>query len=288
MNGNVAHGGGWREGVSAQAVEACIAGVSCKLVGREVPRHYRCMSMLQAQPTVLCTIGMHGSASTWVFNVARELLGATFGEAQILPFFADRLEHLPDARAQSGLRLIIKSHEGSDELEAWLDAAGAQRILSIRDPRDAVLSLVQRFGMGLNPSVGAILRDAARVQRLAANGAPIWRYEDRFYDSPESVGHLASQLGLTPPAELQEAIFQRYRTAAVREFANSLSTLPETRLTQVGPFAMDKVTQILGPHIGDGTIGKWRGLPAQLQLQLNDIFGPFLAQFGYAEAVLPG
>jgi hypothetical protein len=46
-------------------------------------------------------------------------------------------------------------------------------------------------------------------------------------------------------------------------------------------FKMDRVTQILGPHIGDTHSGKWYDLPMQMQTELTRIFRPFLDRFGY-------
>ncbi len=224
---------------------------------------------------------MHGSASTWVFNAAREIVTAALGEAAVLTFFADKMEHLPDETTREAKTLIIKSHEGSPALDEWLDANGALRLLSMRDPRDATLSLMQRFRMALEPSANAIARDGNRILRLAARGIPVWRYEDGFFRHPETLEALAARLHCPLPPELRSHIFARYSTDSVRDFAQNLQTLPPDRLTQVGPYAMDKITQILAPHIGDGACGKFRSLPPELQPQLTQFFTPLLKPFGY-------
>jgi hypothetical protein len=78
-----------------------------------------------------------------------------------------------------------------------------------------------------------------------------------------------------------EAIFARYRTSAVQAFAQAIDSLPDERVQMVGAFKMDRVTQILGPHIGDGRDGKWYDLAPRLQVELTRLFGPFLDRFGY-------
>lgn len=233
-------------------------------------------------PRIICTIGMHGSASTWVFNAAREILTAALGEDAVLHFFADKMVHLPDEARRAGKTLIIKSHEGSPEFEDWLDANGALRLLSIRDPRDATVSQMQRFRMGLQASANAIARDGIRLQRLAARGIPVWRFEDGFFEREATLDALAARLSCPLPAQLRAEIFARYETEAVRDFAANLLLLPPERITHVGPFAMDRITQILTPHIGDGASGKFRALPPDLQPQLTKFFAPLLTQFGYA------
>lgn len=237
-------------------------------------------------PRIVCTIGMHGSASTWVFNAAREILGAAAGEDAVLPFFADKFPQVPP-EAKAALRadgkiLLIKSHEGNAPFEDWLDQHEALRFLSIRDPRDATVSLMQRFGMALTPAAEAIARDGARLAHLAARGIPVWRYEDGFFTRPAALESLAARLGCPLSAELCREIMTRYSTEAVRAFAQNLDALPPERRTMIGPYAMDRITQILGPHIGDGAHGKFRALPPDVQEQLSRFFAPLLNQFGYA------
>jgi len=190
--------------------------------------------------------------------------------------------HLPDEAAMAGKTLIIKSHEGSPEFEHWLDANGALRLLTIRDPRDATVSQMQRFRSPLQHAANAIARDGMRLQRLAARGIPVWRFEDGFFEHEATLDALAARLSCPLPAALRAEIFARYATAAVRDFAANLGSLPPERLTQVGPFVMDKITQILEPHIGDSASGKFRALPPDLQPQLTKFFAPLLTQFGYA------
>jgi len=54
---------------------------------------------------------------------------------------------------------VIKSHHGSEGMDAWLAAEGARVILSVRDPRDASLSMAQRFNVG---SGGAALNQSSK------------------------------------------------------------------------------------------------------------------------------
>jgi hypothetical protein len=224
---------------------------------------------------------MHASASTWVFNVARELLIAAVGDAQVLTFYADQPAQMPDETARAARHLVIKSHHGSAELDAWLAAAPARIVLSMRDPRDACISMSQRFKAPLNHTVRWIANDCNRLLRLAPQSHPLLRYEDRFFDDPTAADRLAHALGLRPAPAVIEAIFSRYRTEAVRSFAQKLGDLPPERLTPVASFMMDRVTQILAPHIGDARSGKWRDLPVPLQAELTRMFAPFLDRFGY-------
>jgi hypothetical protein len=230
---------------------------------------------------LVATIGLHGSASTWVFNVVRELMIASLGDGRVLAVYADEVAQVPDGPACAGRHLVIKSHHGSAGLDAWLATGRARIFLSVRDPRDACISMAQRFQAPLNHTVQWIANDCNRLARLAVQGHPLLRYEDRFFENPESAERLAHALGLRLAPAVIEAIFARYRTEAVRSFARGLADLPAERLTMVGSFMMERVTQILGPHIGDARSGKWRDLPGPLQTELTGLFRPFLVQFGY-------
>ena len=228
-------------------------------------------------PRLVATIGMHASASTWVFNVVRELLVASVGAHRVKSLYADERAQVPDFADH----LVIKSHHGSADLDAWLGAANARIFLSVRDPRDACLSMAQRFGSPLEHTVRWIANDCNRLLRLAPLGHPLLRYEDRFFEDRAVAGRISLALGIEPTPELIDAIFARYSTEAVREFSERLGELPPERLTTVVTFKMDRVTQILGPHIGDTRSGKWRNLPMQVQTELTRIYRPFLDRFGY-------
>ncbi len=234
----------------------------------------------QLAPPLVATIGLHASASTWVFNVVRELMIATSGEAGVLTLYADDPAGIPDETARAGRHLVIKSHHGSAALDAWLAAHQARVLASVRDPRDACVSMSQRFGANLAATTRWIANDCDRLLRLPPPPL-LLRYEDRFFELPDTVTRLGHALGLRTTAGQRAAIFDRYRTEDVREFARTLAELPPARITLVNGVPMDTVTQILAPHIGDTRSGKWRDLPDPAQADLTRLFAPFLDRFGY-------
>ena len=133
----------------------------------------------------------------------------------------------------------------------------------------------QRFAAPLQHSARWIANDCKRVARLAAQGYPYLRFEDGFLTIRPLVDRLATLLGIGCEPAVRDGIFGRYRTEAVRCFARSLEALPPERLTTVGPYRMDRITQVLAPHIGDGRSGKWRDLPLPVQAELTRWFQPF-------------
>ena len=222
-------------------------------------------------------IGLHGSASTWVFNVVRELrLAHAPHEAQ--SGYADQLHELPPSAAK---RLTLKSHHGSDGLEDWFVAQNATLILSLRDPRDAAISMSQRFKSPLNATVRWLANDCRRFLRLAPRAQVILRYEERFFERRESVDALAGGLGIEVLGQVADEIFARYSADSVKAFAKNLATLPPERIEKSPDRLMDTVTHIHTPHIGDREVGKWRRTNPETREALTKYFFAYLKELQY-------
>ena len=230
-------------------------------------------------PLLVATVGLHASASTWVFNVARELLIAAYGEEAVMTLYADEIALLPTRTARAGRHLVVKSHHGSAPIDRWFVERGARVLVSVRDPRDAAVSMAQRFRRRLGDTVQWILGDCEHVMRLEPH--LLLRYEDRFFDDAATIERIAETIGVPVDPVARETIFARYTTEAVREFAQQVADLPAERLQMVAGVPMDKVTQILAPHVGDTSVGKWRGAPPMHQAELNRLFAGFMERYGY-------
>ncbi len=234
-------------------------------------------------PRLIVTIGLHSSASTWVYNTVRELMIARFGGEQISAIFAETVEEMIADRSLAGRHVVWKTHHGGPNWEAFAWLSRATAVLSVRDPRDAAVSLMQRFAVETKPAMGAIGQDCLRAMQCADAGCPVLRYEDRFFEDAETVGKLARAIGAEVSAKARARIFERYRTEAVSAFADNLAGLSTARVSgSVGSSQFDRVTQIHTAHIGNGRIGKWREtLPPAQQREATDYFAPFLRRFGY-------
>jgi len=228
------------------------------------------------------TIGLHRSASTWAFNVARKLLLADGPPRNALSFYADQVEEIPPEAATKA-RGLMKSHHGSPELDACLDARPTRLVLTLRDPRDAALSMAQRFQAPPRDTVVWLCNDCVRLARLRERPHLALRYEAWFFEAPETVFALAADLDVEAPPQAMQSIFTAYRADAVRAFAQSLAALPAERVDTAGRFLVDRVTHIHAPHIGDGRSGKWKQLAPETRQALASALRPHLAAFGYEE-----
>lgn len=235
-----------------------------------------------AAPRLILAVGVRGSASTWAFNVAREVMAAAIGTAAVAPCFANTPDDLAAAGAAGAACVVCKTH-GVAGLDRLARQDGARAIVTVRDPRDAVLSLIERFGTPPAVALRGVAESCNAVLGCAGPGVPVLRYEDGFFERTETVALLARHLGVAVAAADLARIFAAWRTDAVRAFAATVPTLPADRLVADGAaFCFDRLTQVHRTHIGDGRVGKWRErfAPAA-QAELGRVFAPFLHHFRY-------
>ena len=237
--------------------------------------------------SVVSTIGLHGSASTWVFNIARELTVVSTGEAAMGSGFAEQVQAARALEKPGVTDLVIKSHRGDEAFDQWLKERQAKIILSIRDPRDAALSMARRFRTPIAFTSNWVLADCRRISALMGREHLLLRYENRFFEDPLSVRAIAETIDINVTAEVADQIFASYTASAVREIADSLIHLPPGHVQHVGRFRMDPKTQILEGHVGDRRSEKWRELDEASERRLTECFFDYLLWFGYPTTARP-
>lgn len=227
-------------------------------------------------------MGLHGSASTWVFNVARELVSAAVGKDLVISCFGATPAALLAQPGIFGRHLVCKTH-GWPNLNVFAYLTDAAVVVSVRDPRDCVLSLMERFSETFPRAMNGLAQDCRHAAACADANSLVLRYEDHFFDDLETVRMLARHIGVEVSDPVAREIFDRYRTEAVRAFAATIESLPRERLDGDGkPLLFDLVTHITRTHIGDGRIGKWRErADTQQRNAMTQQFSTFLVRFGY-------
>jgi hypothetical protein len=219
---------------------------------------------------ILC-LGLYGSGSTWVFNAAREV-AAVLG-APVASCYAENLA--PIAALPQGGR-IVKAHHLTPAAERFVAARVTRMICTIRDPRDAVLSLHERVYPKFGVALDKVAASAAFAARYADDPRCLTlRYEDGFVDDPAVFERLAEVFGGRLRAADRERLFMRFRRAAIEA---QIAALPAA-----GADAFDAQTQWHRHHAGrTGVVGRWReGLTAAQVGIVEKRLAGFIGRLGY-------
>ncbi|WP_162488246.1 hypothetical protein [Azospirillum lipoferum] len=230
---------------------------------------------------IVLVCGMFSSASTWTFNVVVDLLRLTTPCHVAFAAILNGETRLPTP--PNGTALVLKTHGWGDPA-AFLDRHPDIRCLvTIRDPRDAVVSLMQRFDYGFDHALSYAAQGAGGIVGAACQPESLLlRYENGFMDQAMTIGLIAAHLSLQPSAAEMEALFQRLRPDAVQ------ATIVEAELKNRFPKGLppgetaDPATQWHPGHIGDRLIGKYaRFLDQTRQTAVVARMAPYMAHFGY-------
>ena len=108
-------------------------------------------------------------------------------------FYADNFAMFPPDTEHARV-LVIKAHEPSKGLVYLARVTRGQMFLTLREPRDAIASLMQRFGHGFDGALKETARHSARIVELDREEDMITiRYEDGFFDRFETVDEIATR-----------------------------------------------------------------------------------------------
>lgn len=235
-----------------------------------------------AEPLIFVCCCQHGSGSTWMFNLAREICRTM--AVNFVSCSQDSDAYLPWDALGSRL-LIVKAHNPTAGLRSLIANADVPAIITVRDPRDAVASHLQRFPNSLAQNFDQALEAiAVSAERLVALSRlcqlPIFRYEDGFVGRNETFDKVAALLGVSPSEEQRVAILDGLSPSAVRETVAALEAAGAIR----GEKMWDRETQWHAGHVGDGKIGKFKAVltPSQQQ-EVLDRTREFYECFGYAD-----
>ncbi|HEX5326528.1 MAG TPA: sulfotransferase domain-containing protein [Acetobacteraceae bacterium] len=237
---------------------------------------------------MLWCLGMQASASTWIYNVALKLAPILAPEVPAKGSFVGfrgRLGYLADER----LLHIVKSHGVDAPTTAELERRAKSIVMSIRDPRDAVASLMLYHDEDFRQALTEVVRSAETCLRLAADQRTLLlRYETGFTDDPATIDRLAGSFGRpVPPAE-RDRIFAESRRGAIEKLIDQIEELPTAK--RIGTDLLDSTTQWHRLHAGrTGEVGKWRRTLTDSQVgRIEARLQDWMAGFGYAPSRPPG
>jgi len=239
---------------------------------------------------IICS-GLKRSASTWSYNVCRELLVRSLdpSKAVLIASYATNtdaaLQRLA-RRKPDGRRLValLKAHEVGPWTLAGIRQRKIRNVYTVRDPRDALASLIRFWPPTDDEPFGTYVRNFQKwlIQGEAfieERASLVIRYEDMLEDPRKHVRAIARYIGLRADerriAAVDEATSHENLQAAVARIEGAAED-PEA--------AFDPKLQLHRRHLDSGEIGRWRH-------ELNDeerrkavvAFLPWLVSLGYEE-----
>jgi hypothetical protein len=230
-------------------------------------------------PRVILCVGLKSSGSTWLYNVVIQLLKAKM-RGGVRAFYADNFPMFPLDTERARV-LVVKAHEPSRSLVHLMRLRGCM-FLSVREPRDAIASLLQRFGHGFEGALKETARQSARIVELARSEDMVtYRYEGGFCDRRETIHQIATALGIRVSKAVCEDIFRSLTREAVRQKIG--------KLQKRGAFGKKPNADSFDPgthwhpgHVGDGEVGKYKKIlsPSQ-QNRVLAATRPYCREFGY-------
>jgi hypothetical protein len=246
---------------------------------------------LEGTPRIALCAGLKSSGSTWLFNAVIQILkagpSATLKTAAVKAFYAENIASFP-GNAEYARHLVVKTHIPSNSLQFLARFARATIFITVREPRDAIASLMQRFDHKFENCLAEVAAGAERIIELSkARKVLILRYEDGFYDRPRGVSQVAAHLGVKISASKRDRIFHSLTREAVQRKIGDLERkgvfgrLPD-------PDRFDPKTHWHPGHVGDGTIGKYSEvLSAKQQAAVLAKLGDYCRRFGYPTRAKP-
>lgn len=213
--------------------------------------------------------GLQSSGSTWLFNAVADLLRRGVrnvlsrqphcrpeAPAVVAQFYADTLEAFPDFPDLPDY-LVIKTHLVGRSLCYLARFMRCPGLITLREPRDAVASLMLRFGHSFEAALHAVTTAAARLVQLSQIGSPlILRYENRFFDKKETLAIIADHLMVSAAETICEDIWLSLTPDAVVSRIEEL-TLHGAFGSDAHPDRFDPQTHWHPRHVGRRTTGAY-------------------------------
>lgn len=228
---------------------------------------------------VLCA-GLFGSGSTWAFNVAASALRKHL-DRPVARLYADQIDEVARQTIHRSDCFVTKTHLPDASVSDLCRSDNVDAILTVRDPRDAVSSIMERFGKDFSAALAQVEKSASLLLYLwEQTPMLVLKYEEAF-TGKRGITAIAAHLGVALSSEDERSTEQRFSAPVVaRRVARLLSrgvfsgkdpAMEWEAGTQWHPF-----------HVGDGRIGKFRAL---LTTNESDEIlyktEPFCAAFGY-------
>jgi hypothetical protein len=227
-------------------------------------------------------LGMFSSASTWTYNVVQQVAAAVLPGGAPASLFLDFDDGLPVVDD----RMIVKTH-GSAVARA-LGQLATGIVITLRDPRDAVVSLMTSnklpFEIALRMTEVSAMTCVPFVRHPRA---VVFRFEDRFFEDPVTVDRIAALFPGRLAAGESARVFAALRREAVDAFIAEMDGKPTTQVgfnTATGQHDVFNVATGWHKHHAGrkGEVGRWHRDLSDAQIRaIDQRLRPWMERVGY-------
>lgn len=204
-------------------------------------------------PRIISCVGMPRSGSTWIYNA---VLAAAKTSGKARGSFSDDFPEDLASFAREDVQLVLKSHEPTGRLISLLDILDAPVVLTVRDPRDCIVSMMQAFGFDFEQSTRRIRDSSIALGQLKDFAkAKTVKYEN-CVDRMAVLQDLYAFLDLDIEASAAANIFESLTSEAVERSISEM--IEQGALDEDQPAgSWTEETHWHPNHIGDGATGKF-------------------------------
>jgi len=220
----------------------------------------------ESAPRIVWCLGLYASASTWAFNVLREMAA---GQTAVQTHFLST-SFTPPSLAAPNTTHLIKTHEVENPAAlAWLNRHATHILVTLRDPRDAIASLMQYHGYDFPRALDYVHKALRLCTQFAQDPrAKTLHYETKFFDNPKTLTTLNDFLALQTPPDALANIFANSRRDRIDAYIAALPTKPGVLQERTTGDLLDPETHWHTHHAGrTGEPGRWKTLLTQAQIQ---------------------
>lgn len=198
-----------------------------------------------------------------MFNLAAGILKID-GRTGIKAIYLDEADEAAANAVRGAGFMLAKSHSPRPSLRNLIDPGRVPVIITLREPRDAVASMMLRWNIGFDLACERVSRSAGALATFADCPALRFRYEDGFTKDERCVDAVAALLGVALTAADRAALLADLAPESVRQRIESWRQ--SGVLGRGAPDAeFEPETHWHLDHVGDGEVGKWRRVLGPVQ-----------------------
>ena len=237
-------------------------------------------------PFVLCT-GMRRSGSTWSYNVVRLIVHAIAGKLN-KPFacgYGDCDYAYQKFEANPETFYVVKNHHPSKSSIALIGEGKIGNIYTIRDPRDAVVSILQlgETEGGIDAALQSTEQALTVYRMLEKSGNTLFvEYEALRDSSHHEIQRIAQYLNVSLDDNSISILQQKVSVQKGMALVGSLKTVDSSTVHFQGTNRVDNQTLLHEKHFNDGLSRKWlTELKEEEWRWMNRQLKPWLIDLGY-------